>query len=421
MAPRACSSSTCPASVRVTRRVVRSSSRTPSLASSWRMALDRGGCAMPSRAAARLKFSSWATATKYRSSRTSSSFIPAEYRARASRSFPARPVRCCTGRDPTISPNERDGGQHMKQRTLGRDGLATSALGLGCMSMSEFYEPTDQAEATRTIHRALDLGVTLLDTAPSYGLGDSERLVGGAVAGRRDRVAIATKFGATRDGGRWGLDVRPQRARQSIDESLRRLGVDHVGAMAELVAAGKVRHLGLSEVGAQTLREACAVHPIAALQSEYALWTRGIESEILPAARQLGVGLMAYSPLGRGLLADAITSEADLAADDLRRLLLPRFQGENLRRNLALVAGVRAVAEEAGATPAQVALAWLLAQSEDVVPIPGTGRVRHLEDNLAAADLVLTDAQLRRLGEAMPPQVVAGDRYDPSGMANLER
>src|SRR6266508_3600242 len=312
-------------------------------------------------------------------------------------------------------------------------------LGLGCMSMSEFYEPTDQAEATRTIHRALDLGVTLLDTAPSYGLGDSERLVGGAVAGRRDRVAIATKFGATRDGGRWGLDVRPQRARQSIDESLRRLGVDHVdlyimarrdpaipiedtvGAMAELVAAGKVRHLGLSEVGAQTLREACAVHPIAALQSEYALWTRGIESEILPAARQLGVGLMAYSPLGRGLLADAITSEADLAADDLRRLLLPRFQGENLRRNLALVAGVRAVAEEAGATPAQVALAWLLAQSEDVVPIPGTGRVRHLEDNLAAADLVLTDAQLRRLGEAMPPQVVAGDRYDPSGMANLER
>src|SRR6266496_4390299 len=258
-----------------------------------------------SRAAARLKFSSWATATKYRSSRTSSSFIPAEYRARASRSFPARPVRCCTGRDPTISPNERDGGQHMKQRTLGRDGLATSALGLGCMSMSEFYEPTDQAEATRTIHRALDLGVTLLDTAPSYGLGDSERLVGGAVAGRRDRVAIATKFGATRDGGRWGLDVRPQRARQSIDESLRRLGVDHVdlyimarrdpaipiedtvGAMAELVAAGKVRHLGLSEVGAQTLREACAVHPIAALQSEYALWTRGIESEILPAARQL--------------------------------------------------------------------------------------------------------------------------------------
>src|SRR6266496_3262145 len=208
-----------------------------------------------SRAAARLKFSSWATATKYRSSRTSSSFIPAEYRARASRSFPARPVRCCTGRDPTISPNERDGGQHMKQRTPGRDALATSALGLGCMSMSEFYEPTDQAEATRTIHRALDLGVTLLDTAPSYGLGDSERLVGGAVAGRRDRVAIPIE--------------------------------DTVGAMAELVAAGKVRHLGLSEVGAQTLREACAVHPIAALQSEYALWTRGIESEILPAARQL--------------------------------------------------------------------------------------------------------------------------------------
>jgi aryl-alcohol dehydrogenase-like predicted oxidoreductase len=327
----------------------------------------------------------------------------------------------------------------MKQRTLGRGGPAVSMLGLGCMSMSEFYGPTDEAEATRTIQRALDLGVTLLDTAPSYGLGANERLVGRAVAGRRDQVVIATKFGAVRDGARWSLDVRPERARESVDESLRRLGVDHVdlyvmarrdpalpveetvGAMAEQVAAGKVRHLGLSEVGADTLRRACAVHPVAALQSEYALWTRGIEAEILPAARELGVGLMAYSPLGRGLFAGAITSEADLGAHDLRRLLLPRFQGENLRRNLALVAGVRAVAEEVGATPAQVALAWVLAQGEDVVPIPGTARVRHLEENLAAAELALSQAQLRRLGEAVRPERVAGERYDQTGMANLER
>ncbi|HEX6677976.1 MAG TPA: aldo/keto reductase [Actinomycetes bacterium] len=327
----------------------------------------------------------------------------------------------------------------MKQRTLGRGGPAVSMLGLGCMSMSEFYGPTDEAEATRTIHRALDLGVTLLDTAPSYGLGANERLVGRAVAGRRDQVMIATKFGAVRDGQRWRLDVRPGRAKESVDESLQRLGVDHVdlyvmarrdpavpveetvGAMAELVAAGKVRHLGLSEVGAQTLRQACAVHPIVALQSEYALWTRGIEAEILPAARELGVGLMAYSPLGRGLLAGAITSEADLGAGDLRRFLLPRFQGENLRRNLALVAGVRAVAAEAGATPAQVALAWVLAQGGDVVPIPGTARVRHLEENLAAAELALSEAQLRRLGEAVRPEQVAGERYDPTGMETVER
>jgi aryl-alcohol dehydrogenase-like predicted oxidoreductase len=326
----------------------------------------------------------------------------------------------------------------MKQRILGSGGPTTSALGLGCMSMSEFYGPTDEAEAIRTINRALDLGVTLLDTAPSYGLGANERLVGRAVRGRRDQVLLAIKFGAVRDGARWGLDVRPERARQSIDESLRRLGVDHVdlyimarrdpaipvedtvGAMAELVTAGKVRHLGLSEAGARTLRAACAVHPIAALQSEYALWTRGIEDEILPVARRLGVGLMAYSPLGRGLFAGAIASEADLGADDLRRLMLPRFQGENLRRNLALVAGVRAVAAEAGATPAQVALAWLLSRGEDVVPIPGTARVGHLEENVAAADLVLTDAQLRRLAEAVPPEAVAGARYGDAGMASLE-
>jgi aryl-alcohol dehydrogenase-like predicted oxidoreductase len=326
----------------------------------------------------------------------------------------------------------------MKQRTLGPGGPTTSVLGLGCMSMSEFYGPTDEAEAIRTINRALDLGVTLLDTAPSYGLGANERLVGRAVRGRRDQVLLATKFGAVRDGARWSVDVRPERARQSIDESLRRLGVDHVdlyimarrdpgvpvedtvGAMAELVTAGKVRHLGLSEAGARTLRAACAVHPIAALQSEYALWTRGIEDEILPAARRLGVGLMAYSPLGRGLFAGAIASEADLGADDLRRLMLPRFQGENLRRNLALVAGVRAVAADAGATPAQVALAWLLSQGEDVVPIPGTARVGHLEENVAAADLVLTDAQLRRLAEAVPPEAVAGARYNDAGMASLE-
>jgi aryl-alcohol dehydrogenase-like predicted oxidoreductase len=327
----------------------------------------------------------------------------------------------------------------MKQRVLGRGGLAVSALGLGCMGMSEFYGPTDEAEALRTIHRALELGVTLLDTAPSYGLGANERLVGRAIAGRRDQVVLATKFGTVRRGDRWSLDVRPERARQSIDESLRRLGVDHldlyfmarrdpeipveetVGAMAELVADGKVRHLGLSEVGAQTLRRACAEHPIAALQSEYALWTRGIEDEILPATRELGVGLVAYSPLGRGMLTGTIAAEADLAPDDLRRFLFPRFQGDNLRRNHELVAGVRAVADEVGATPAQVALAWVLAQGEDVVPIPGTKRVRYLEENLAAADLALSEEQLRRLAESVPARAVAGQRYDPSGMANLER
>jgi aryl-alcohol dehydrogenase-like predicted oxidoreductase len=324
----------------------------------------------------------------------------------------------------------------MEQRTL-RD-LTVSALGLGCMGMSEFYGETDETESIRTIHRALELGITHLDTADMYGSGHNEELVGRAIAGRRDEVVLATKFANRREDGRRWIDNSPEWIHQACDDSLRRLGVAHidlyymhrrdpgvpiaesVGAMAELVQEGKVRHLGLSEVSAETLREACAVYPIAALQSEWSLFTRGIEREIVPAARDLGVGIVPYAPIGRGLLAGALTSPEDLADDDFRRHH-PRFSGENLDRNLALVARVRDMAAEIGCTPVQLALAWVLAQGEDVAPIPGTKHVKYLEENVAALDVRLTADQLRALDELFPPGVVAGERYAEGGMATVER
>ena len=315
-------------------------------------------------------------------------------------------------------------------RTLGSGGAAmtVSALGLGCMGMSEFYGTPDESEAVATLHRALDLGVTLLDTADMYGPFTNEQLVGRAIAGRRDEVVLATKFGNVRgeDGSFRGIDGSPDYVRSACDASLQRLRVDHidlyyqhrvdqqvpieetVGAMAELVAAGKVTHLGLSEASAATVRRAHAVHPITALQTEYSLWTRDLEAEILPTLRELGIGLVAYSPLGRGFLTGAITSVDDLSEDDFRRRG-PRFAEEALAANLAIVDAVRAVADAKGATPGQVALAWLLAQGDDVVPIPGTKRVRYLEENVAAAAVELTADELRQLEQSVPPAV--GARY----------
>jgi aryl-alcohol dehydrogenase-like predicted oxidoreductase len=324
----------------------------------------------------------------------------------------------------------------MEQRKLGS--LNVSALGLGCMGMSEFYGPTDEAESITTIHRALELGVFFLDTADMYGSGHNERLVGQAIADRRDEVVVATKFANRREGDRRWIDNSPEWIHQACDASLKRLGVDHidlyymhrrdpdvpieesVGAMAELVTAGKVGKLGLSEVSADTLRAAVAVHPIAALQSEWSLFTRGLEAEIVPTARELGVAIVPYSPLGRGLLAGALTSAEALSTDDFRRNH-PRFTRENIEHNLGLVSHVRDVADELGCTPVQLALAWLLHQGDDVVPIPGTKRVRYLEENAAAAEVSLSDEQLRRLDELLPPGAVAGARYQEGGMASVER
>lgn len=322
----------------------------------------------------------------------------------------------------------------MKQRTLGPNGLTVSALGLGCMGMSEFYGPSDDDESIATIHRAIDLGVTFLDTADMYGSGHNEELVGRAITGRRDSVTLATKFANRRDGDRRYVDNRPEYVHEACDASLQRLGVEHidlyymhrrdpdvpiedsVGAMAELVRAGKVRHVGLSEVGADTLRAADEVHPIAALQSEWSLWTRGLEEEIIPTARELGIGIVAYSPMGRGFLTGTMPSREELADDDFRRNH-PRFDEGNVEHNLELVDKVRAIAADAGATPAQVALAWLLGRGEDVVPIPGTRNQGRLEENAAAVDLALTAGQISELdalGEG------AGARYPEAMMAKLE-
>ncbi len=324
----------------------------------------------------------------------------------------------------------------IEERTISGT-LTVSALGLGCMGMSEFYGETDEAESVRTIHRALELGVTHLDTADMYGHGHNEELLGRALQGRRDDVVLATKFANRREDGRAWIDNSPEWVRRACEDSLRRLKTDRidlyymhrrdpdvpveesVGAMAELVQEGKVRHLGLSEVSAETLRAAAAVHPIAALQSEWSLFTRGLEAEIVPAARELGVGVVPYSPIGRGLLAGALTSPEELSADDFRRSH-PRFSGENLERNLALVGQVREIASEAGCTPVQLALAWLLAQGEDVAPIPGTKRVRYLEENVGGADVALTDEPLSRLDELFPPGAAAGARYAERGMASVE-
>jgi aryl-alcohol dehydrogenase-like predicted oxidoreductase len=324
----------------------------------------------------------------------------------------------------------------MQTVALGSQGLRVSQQGLGCMGMSEFYGAGDDAESIRTIHRALELGVTLLDTADVYGPHTNERLVGRAIEGRRDAVVLATKFGIVRDPNdpkARGGDGRPEYVRRSIDGSLERLGVDHVdlyylhrvdpntpiedtvGAMAELVQQGKVRYLGLSEASAETIRRAHRVHPISALQSEYSIWERSVEAEILPALRDLKIGLVPYSPLGRGFLTGAVRSLDKLSDDDFRRGQ-PRFQGTNLHANLQIVEAIEELADAKGATPAQVALAWVHAQGDDVVPIPGTKRVGYLKENLAALDVVLDPADLARIDEA---GVAAGDRYTDMSRINL--
>jgi aryl-alcohol dehydrogenase-like predicted oxidoreductase len=313
-------------------------------------------------------------------------------------------------------------------RTLGRDGLVVSAIGLGCMGMSQAYGDADRQESIATVHRALDLGVTFLDTSDVYGSGHNEELVGQAIAGRRDEVQLATKFSITHDENGQHIDGRPENVRTCADASLRRLKVDvidlyyqhrvdprvpiedTVGAMAELVEQGKVRHLGLSEASAASIRRAVAVHPIAALQSEWSLWTRDLEDDVLGVAREHGIGIVPFSPLGRGFLTGAITTPDDFGDDDFRRGH-PRFTGEAFTANLRLVDEVRALAADKGTTPGQLALAWVLAQGEDVVPIPGTKRRSYLEENVGAAAVQLDDDDLARLAAIAPPGVAVGGRY----------
>jgi aryl-alcohol dehydrogenase-like predicted oxidoreductase len=318
----------------------------------------------------------------------------------------------------------------MDRRRLGSEGLEVSAMGLGCMGMSEFYGSTDEDEAVRTIQRALELGITFLDTADMYGPFTNESLVGRAVAGRRDSAEIATKFGSVRgeDGSRLGIRGDASYVREACDASLERLGVDHidlyyqhrvdksveieetVGAMKELVEAGKVRYLGLSEASPETIRRAHAVHPITALQTEYSLWSRDPEDQILPTVRELGIGFVAYSPLGRGFLSGRFRSPSDFPEGDFRRHH-PRFQGSNFDRNIQLVERVEEMASEKGVTAGQLALAWVLHRGHDIVPIPGTKRVAYLEENAAAAEVSLSDDDLARLEEIAPAGVAAGDRY----------
>lgn len=328
----------------------------------------------------------------------------------------------------------------MEQRRLGLQGLEVSAVGFGCMGMSDFYGKSDEGANVETLHHAIDIGVRFWDTSDMYGVGANERLVGRTLRRRRDEVVLATKFGVIRgeDGSFRGVSGAPEYVRSACDASLQRLGVDHidlyyqhrvdpqvpieetVGAMAGLVEAGKVRFLGLSEAGAATLRRASAVHPISALQSELSLWSRDIEDEVIPTCRELGIGVVAYSPLGRGFLSGAIKSVDDLAEDDWRRNM-PRFQGENFAKNLELVDRVEQIAAAKGCTPAQLALAWVLAQGPDVVPIPGTRSKARLEENAGAAEIHLTDDELAEIESVIPRDMVAGTRYPEQAMSMLNR
>ena len=326
----------------------------------------------------------------------------------------------------------------MKKRKIGNSALEVGAIGLGCMGMSEFYGKTDKRESIRTIQKALDLGVTLLDTADIYGVGENEKLVGKAIAGRRGEVVLATKFGSVRgsDGEFLGVSGRPEYVKRACEASLKRLQVEvidlyyqhrvdpdtpieeTIGAMAELVREGKVRFIGMSEAAAATIRRAHTVHPIAALQTEYSLWSREVEDEILPTCRGLGIGFVAYSPLGRGFLTGQIQRFEDFAEDDFRRYV-PRFQGENFQKNLALVDCIRDRAAQKGCKTAQLALAWLLAQGEDIVPIPGTKRIRYLAENVDSINLSLTGEDLQRILEIAPKGIAQGERYDDMDGVNI--
>ena len=325
----------------------------------------------------------------------------------------------------------------MQKRSLGTQGLVVSELGLGCMGMSEFYGTADEDESIATIHHAIELGVTFLDTADMYGPFTNERLVGRAIADRRDQVTLATKFGNERaeDGTRLGVNGRPEYVRKACDASLDRLGVEHIdlyyqhrvdpdtpveetwGAMKELVEAGKVRYLGISEAAPETIRRAHEVHPITALQTEYSLWSRDVEDEILPTVRELGIGFVAYSPLGRGFLTGRIKRFEDLPEGDFRRSS-PRFQGENFEKNLELVDRVKEIANEKGLAASQLALAWLLHQGDDIVPFPGTKRREYLEENVAAVGITLTDEELRRIDEVAPKGAASGERYSDMSPVN---